>query len=175
MSVEPFLTLFINANMTLTGLCESLDNQRSVSTAPPSYRHITLKTVGRFSGNTALLTDAVETAVADIDPFEISVTGIGTFQNHIYLPVNDPDNSLRKLHEAICHVPLFDDRAYEGDDYIPHITVAKTDSPPPEAVLEPYTDIEWGTVNVDSVFLVQDNSDSVGPFTTFRTVSECQL
>lgn len=175
MSQEPFLTLFINADLTLSHLCESLNDQHSVSTAPPSYRHITLKTIGRFSGNTAPLTEAVETTVADIDPFTLSVTGIGTFQNHIYLPVDDPDNALRRLHETLCDIPLFGDGAYERDDYVPHVTIAKTNSPLPESIVEPYTDVEWGTVSVDSVFLVRDDTDSSGTFTTFSTVSESQL
>jgi 2'-5' RNA ligase len=71
----------------------------------------------------------VRQALAGLDPFTVEVSGVGVFRNPptgrgpvAYLRVESP--TLERLHAVLC------DRfspvdGIEGDDYIPHVTVAR--------------------------------------------------
>ena len=75
------------------------------------------------------LADAARAVVAGTDPFPVRVTGVGTFRDPpsgaapvAYLSVES--TGLRRLHRRLCE--RFDPVEHmEGDDYAPHVTVAR--------------------------------------------------
>ena len=75
------------------------------------------------------LADAARAVVAGTDPFPARVTGVGIFRDPpsgagpvAYLSVESP--GLRRLHRRLCE--RFDPvEGLEGDDYVPHVTVAR--------------------------------------------------
>ena len=75
------------------------------------------------------LADAARAVVAGTDPFPARVTGVGIFRDPpsgaapvAYLKVESP--GLRRLHRRLCERvdPV---EGIEGDDYVPHVTVAR--------------------------------------------------
>lgn len=97
-------------------------------TATPRDRHtLVAKRLG--DGDPASLGRDVRQALAGLDPFTVEISGVGVFRNPptgrgpvAYLRVESP--TLERLHAVLC------DRfspvdGIEGDDYIPHITVAR--------------------------------------------------
>lgn len=98
------------------------------------------------------LARGVREAIAGTPPFAARVTGVETFDDPptgaapvAYLAVESP--GLRRLHEALC--ARFDPvDGIEGDDYDPHVTVARGGDAARLAGRE--VDLEW---TVDAVFV----------------------
>ena len=72
-------------------------------------------------------------AVRGTTPFEVRITGVGCFETAVtdpspvvYLAVESPE--LRALHERLCAEFGAVDRL-EGDDYVPHVTIARGGDP----------------------------------------------
>lgn len=88
-------------------------------------------------------------ALAGEPPFEVRVAGVDCFTEAatgaspvVYLTVESP--GLEALHERLCDV--FDTvDGIEGDDYVPHVTVARGGSVERAADLRerPFEPIEW--------------------------------
>lgn len=88
-----------------------------------------------------LLTDAERTreALTPVDPFEVRVSGTGTFSDPprgpgpvAYLAVESPE--LERVHERL--VAAFDAvPGLEGPDYVPHLTLARGGPPSAAAAL----------------------------------------
>lgn len=96
--------------------------------ATPRDRHTLLvKRLGE--GDPGTLARSVREAVEGIPPFAVSVTGVDVFENPptgtapvAYLAVESAE--LGRLHRALC--AEFDPvEELEGDDYVPHVTVAR--------------------------------------------------
>ncbi len=82
------------------------------------------------------LRETVRPVFADTDPFRVLVDGIDTFKTDdggivVHLAVESP--GLVRLHRRLCRVidPV---SGIEGDDYVPHITLARGDTPDHEAL-----------------------------------------
>lgn len=88
-------------------------------------------------------------ALRGIDPFDVRVTGVDQFETAVtgpspvvYLAVDSPE--LQALHDHLCRA--FDAvEGMEGDDYTPHVTVARGGDPAAaqrltERTIEP---LEW--------------------------------
>ncbi|RDZ63187.1 hypothetical protein C5B90_08465 [Haloferax sp. Atlit-12N] len=97
--------------------------------------HVTLKLVGfgpSESGNGSekitpeeldTITRDLEAATADIDPFEVSIRRLNAFPSVVFAEPH-ADGQFRALHDRIRSldgVPTFQ---YEGDDYVPHVSLA---------------------------------------------------
>jgi 2'-5' RNA ligase len=88
-------------------------------------------------------------ALAGTPPFAARVSGVGQFREAVtgpspvvYLAVESP--GLRETHERLCE-PFDPVEGLEGDDYTPHVTVARGGSPGrADAVCEREVDpVEW--------------------------------
>lgn len=97
-------------------------------TATPRDRHtLVAKRLG--DGGPSSLGRDVRRSLAGLDPFTARVTGVDVFRNPptgrapvAYLRVEAPQ--LERLHAVLCD--RFDPiEGIEGDDYVPHITVAR--------------------------------------------------
>jgi hypothetical protein len=105
--------------------------------------------VGRGHDTAGRLDTRVREALAGTPPFAARVVGVDQFREAVtgpspvvYLAVESP--GLRELHERACET--FDPvEGLEGDDYTPHVTVARGGSPAAvEAVCERSVDpVEW--------------------------------
>jgi len=88
---------------------------------------------GDGRGSDARLESRAREAVRGVDPFEVRVDGLGQFERAasgpspvVYLAVDSP--ALERLHDRLCERfdPVSD---VEGDDYTPHVTVARGGDP----------------------------------------------
>ena len=81
----------------------------------------------------ARLEERTREALRGTAPFEVRVTGVEQFETAatgpspvVYLAVESP--GLRALHERLCEAfDAFD--GMEGDDYVPHVTIARGGEP----------------------------------------------
>ncbi|CDK40213.1 2'-5' RNA ligase family protein [Halorubrum sp. AJ67] len=76
--------------------------------------------------------------LAEIDPFEVAVTGVDVFdvpasgsRPVVYLTVES--EGLVRLHRRLC-AAFGAVEGIEGDDYVPHVTLARGGNPEPGAV-----------------------------------------
>jgi 2'-5' RNA ligase len=101
---------------------------RECREATPRDRHsLVLKRLG--DGDPGGLAGRVRRTLAGTAPFEVRVTGVGVFREPpvgrgpvAYLSVESP--RLLALHRELC--AAFDPvDGIEGDDYVPHVTVAR--------------------------------------------------
>lgn len=178
MSLEPNLTLFVRVDVRFPELCEFLDEQPGIAPAPPSYYHITLKTIGEYSDDLDAVIPLLEDQIAGFEAFEVPLSGVATFPDCVYVPVDDEAGRLTEIHEAIRNIGVFDNGAFEGEEYIPHVTVGRLVGEEADESLDglsEFQDVDWGTVYVEAVHLVQDGTDSVGPYTTFESIAEFDL
>lgn len=94
-------------------------------TAPP---HITVKSSFLYRGTGAWVVDVLDDVCSRFEPFTVECRGIGTFdQGVIYVRVEE-SLELRALHGALVegltgYVETLNDR-FEGDGFVPHLTVA---------------------------------------------------
>lgn len=177
-SMDPFLTLFAEVTVTCPELCEKLDEFSSIAIAPTEYHHITIKQIGEYSEDIDQISQKIQTVLSKQDTFEISLTGVDVFPNCVYIPVEDESNNLNEFHESICSIEELSINGFEGDSYKPHMTVGKFVEQPEEEVfnvLDEFRDTEWGTMTIDTLHLVQDGTQSVGPFTTFQSIDEFDI
>ncbi|MFB6121736.1 MAG: 2'-5' RNA ligase family protein [Halobacteriaceae archaeon] len=87
----------------------------------------------------------VRRALSDMPPFEVRIDEIGVFYEPtsgsspvVYLAVESP--GIREAHERLCDVvdPV---PGLEGEDYVPHVTLARGDEEGPSFGLETSTDV----------------------------------
>ena len=120
--------------------------------AAPRDRHtLVVKRLG-LDGDPGTLSRRVREAIAGTPPFAARVTGVDVFRDPpmgtapvAYLAVESP--GLLRVHEQLCEEfePI---DGLEGDDYVPHVTVARGGDAARLAGRE--VDLEW---TVDSVFV----------------------
>ena len=84
------------------------------------------------------LRERLRRPLAGTDPFEVAVTGIDVFDAPrsgsrpvVYLTVESDE--LIRLHRRLC-APFGAVEGIEGDEYVPHITLARGGNPEPGAV-----------------------------------------
>ncbi|RLM68214.1 2'-5' RNA ligase family protein [Halorubrum sp. Atlit-8R] len=86
------------------------------------------------------LRERLRRPLAGVDPFEVAVTGIDVFDAPrsgsrpvVYLTVES--DGLDRLHRRLCAAfgPV---EGIEGDDYVPHVTLARGGNPEPGAVAD---------------------------------------
>jgi 2'-5' RNA ligase len=84
--------------------------------------HLTLKFFGNVDvDRIGAISAAIDRAVKDVAPFEISIGRTGTFRTQVlWIGVTDPSGTLTKLHEKLGS----EDRAYR-----PHLTIARIRRP----------------------------------------------
>jgi len=103
--------------------------------APP---HITVKSPFIYRQTGAKVIEQLEEILRGWEPFEIRLGGFGVFRNTIlYVKVHE-DGTLHELHRHLVegldgYVETLQER-YEGDGYVPHLTLA--DKLAPEEIAE---------------------------------------
>ena len=97
----------------------------------PSTFHITVKGLG-FLGE-RLDEEKLEKilmhmreVVSEFPPFEINFRGLGAFPTSVYVKVEDPGDQLRMMNKRIAQEfgADIDSSEYDGDAYVPHVTLA---------------------------------------------------
>jgi len=120
---------------SVTSLASELARELPRARARPRGEHtLVVKRLG--SGDHAAyarIEGTVRDALRGTDPFDVRVTGVEQFETAVtgpspvvYLAVESLE--LRALHERLC--PAFDPvEGMEGDEYVPHVTVARGGDP----------------------------------------------
>lgn len=109
---------------------------RSLAKRHPLFRHqvpahITVKAPFYLRSTGAIVGEQLEAVCAEVEPFELRVHGLSSFETStIYARVDDSSSSaaLRDLHQRLVdalegYVETISDR-YEGPEYTPHLTIA---------------------------------------------------
>ena len=133
-----FLALDLDEDIKdqLRRLQERLDKiGADVRWVKPEHIHLTMKFLGDVSDSTAAdLCRLCQNVCAEFEPFEFEVRSAGCFANHglprvIWVGVEDPSGSVRRLHERIekTLAPLGLRR--ERRAFKPHVTLGRVRSP----------------------------------------------
>jgi 2'-5' RNA ligase len=99
--------------------------------ATPSTFHITVKGLGVLDERMSeerleSILSRVTSIISPFEPFEVSLRGLEVFPTCIYIKVEDRLSKLQAINKAIVR-ELGDDievSRYDGDEYIPHVTIA---------------------------------------------------
>ncbi|MFB6103977.1 MAG: RNA 2',3'-cyclic phosphodiesterase [Halobacteriaceae archaeon] len=141
----------------------------------PAQLHVTLKFLGhtdpdRLDSITAALDRAV--ATAGVDPFDVTVGGLGAFPSPEYINViwvgirSNGDTALVRLHEAV-EAELVDLGFDPADhEFTPHATIARMDhagSKSEVQTLLEHRDPDLGTQHVDAIHLTESTLTDTGP------------
>lgn len=179
---NPYLTLFARIDVSFNGLVEELSSLDGVKVAPFESYHLTLKQIGEFGeDDISQLVSEVSDEIRSTESFKVKLEGVDVFPNCVYVPVVEAE-ALESLHCSLCSLPSLESNGFEGDDYIPHVTIAKfvdesVDSRAVYEVLENYRDEEWVELRVERIHLVKDKpvqAENV-VFPPFESVGEFVL
>jgi RNA 2',3'-cyclic 3'-phosphodiesterase len=128
--------------------------------AKPSTFHITVKVLSVLGENVdqrklETLLSRTQEIVREFPPFEVSLKGLGIFPTSIYVKVEDRLDQLRMINKRIL-AKLGDQvekAKYDGDSYIPHITIATFNTREAQELIskvrsQEMQEIEFGCANV---------------------------
>lgn len=96
----------------------------------PGYFHLTVKLVGwlddRLKENLPVILDLIEQELRFFKAPMVVFHGVSYFPGVVYLKVHDPTAIIRSINEALVGklVGLIRDFAFEGDSFMPHVTIA---------------------------------------------------
>lgn len=168
-----------SAVATLQSEFEAAEGLRFVD---PEQAHVTLKFLGevdekRVSTVISGLEEAVRTAA--IDPFEVTLSGLGVFPDLDYirvlwLGITDGAERLTALHRATERAMVDRDFDPEEHEFTPHVTLARMDHAGGKALvqdrvqtLEPTV----GTMRVEDIRLTESTRTPSGPeYTTVERI-----
>lgn len=178
--INPYLTLFGRVDFSFNGLVEELAEVEGVQIAPFDSYHLTVKQIGEVEEDSLPTLLETISRISDIvDPFTVQFRGVGVFPTCIYVPVVLP-SPLEQFHELLCEQTDIDIMNFEGEEYIPHITIAKftstdVDTEAVRDILSNYRDKNWAELQIETLYLVKDTPtgedrvfypfESVGEFT----------
>lgn len=176
----------------LESVADRLDEFDCVRGVPERYVHVTIKQVGFVVDDPSdadevseatleSIADRAEGIVADADPFEVRVPRLNLFPSVVFGEIAD-DGGFESLHRALRAIDAVPAHPYEGDDYVPHVTLAQFAGRDDLESL-----LEWlernrtiladedgpPTATVDSIDLVTVDPQSFFP--RFRTVRRYSL
>jgi 2'-5' RNA ligase len=150
----------------------------------PENVHVTMKFLGDVPDNkVAAVVDAIRTAVAGTQPFEMKIRGIGAFPNMRYIRViwagvADGRDVLieleRKIDRELQKLGFPPER-----DFVPHLTLARVRTPRRKeqlaATIEGMTkdNTEFGDMRAQAVELKQSQLISKGPI--YSTIARIEL
>jgi len=148
----------------------------------PENIHVTMKFLGDIRENQiGAITDAVQTAVAGVGPFDISVRGIGVFPDLRYIRViwagvsdgREQVTSIQKrADQNLAELGFKPER-----DFVPHLTLARAKSAAGKErlveFLKSMTNAEFGSCRVGAVELKQSTLTPKGPI--YSTLAHIEL
>ncbi|KTG07878.1 2'-5' RNA ligase [Haloprofundus marisrubri] len=181
-----FVTIDLPSSLAdaVAAVQEEFRDAEGVRFVDPTQAHFTLKFLGETDENRLdEVAEAVESAVdaADIDPFEVTVGGLGVFPSldHIrvvWAGVEDGDAEVTRLADAIERETTAIGFEAESYEFTPHVTLARmNDARGKNAVQRVVreTNPTVGTFRVEQVRLKESVLGPDGP--TYSTVSRFAL
>lgn len=158
----------------IADLQEDLADASGITPTDPTQAHVTLTFLGDVDPSRVdAVIEAIERGVerAAVDPFAVSVEGIGVFPDidyisTVWLGIADGTQQLTRLNEAIKSETM--DLGFESDDheFTPHVTIARMKHAGGKAHVQDCVR-EWdpviGQFQVDAVHLTESELQDSGP------------
>ncbi len=96
----------------------------------PDYFHMTLKLIGWLNNerkrNFPAILEILESEIKSFTAFRIELRGLAYFPSAIYVKADDPDMLIRSMNKRLLERlgKLVTNSPYEGDSFMPHVTIA---------------------------------------------------
>jgi 2'-5' RNA ligase len=104
-------------------------DKRQLYSQPANF-HVSVKGLGTLDGEKdlekfELSLSRIRKIVSSIEPFQVKLRGIDIFPTCIYAKVEDQKNSFKNINKRISDElrGQIDSSVYDGDAYIPHVTL----------------------------------------------------
>ncbi|MEF8847606.1 MAG: RNA 2',3'-cyclic phosphodiesterase [Candidatus Thermoplasmatota archaeon] len=134
MTFRGFIAIDIESSEKLLQIGEKIENTRArIKPVKPENMHITLKFLGdteeeKIEDIEKIMKESVE----DIDPFELSLEGMGVFPNQNFIKViwagSEPKDKSAKIANTIDEKLVSLGFKKEKRDFSPHLTIARVKS-----------------------------------------------
>ena len=176
-TIRAFIAVEISSEVRRSAV-ELIDRLQSipmdVKWVVPENLHVTLKFLGDVElTETARICDAMKRAVTDLDPFVLTLGGVGAFPNlsrpnTIWLGALDDDRPMVELHKNLeIRLQKLGFRR-EGRRFQTHLTIGRVRRAGPVAKnlgdrLRELADYEAGKTRVDQIVLFSSQLTSDGP------------
>jgi 2'-5' RNA ligase len=144
--------------------------------ARPSTFHVTIKGLGflgeKFDDDKLeTILNRISSVLGEFHSFNLKFRGLGMFPRSIYVKVEDSTDQLRMINKRLSQElgSEIDLSEYDGDSYIPHVTIATFATKEADSLIrklgsEESKDIEIGETRVFEVEAVQANMTlALGP------------
>jgi 2'-5' RNA ligase len=171
------------AALKLIGRLRLSENAREVKWVAAENLHWTLQFLGNLDEREIpTVCDAVSTAVAELDPFELEARGAGAFPaadrpRTLWIGAGQGERAICVLHSAIER--RLKKRGFRGEQrkFVPHITIGRAGrAAHPRSLsddLSTLADYDAGTMLVDEVTVYASELKSDGP--EYRVLSRAAL
>jgi len=147
----------------------------------PENIHLTLVFLGDIEEESAAdLCDALETAVAPLEPFSFEIDGLGSFGRPgapriVWAGTRGSSDALRRLHAAITGALSERGCTFDEKPFSPHLTLGRVKAPRGAEALEKRIihnrETAFGTVHVHDVILMKSELRPSGPaYSIVRTL-----
>ena len=168
MIIRMFISIPINDTDSIVSVLDDIKQIRNVKASPISQLHITMRFIGDIDdGKTKKVVKAVEDAVEDIQPFSISIRGIGCFPNLkrpnvIWVGVK-PEDVLKKMADRISVSLKSMNISFDEKPFKSHVTVGRCSGPADVApLLEKYRDTEFTSFECDRILIMRSELSPKG-------------
>lgn len=184
--MRTFIALDIDDRVRVA-LARTIDSLKSIAPnmkwVDPSRIHLTLNFIGEIAPEATVdISAALSSITARCSPFELTVRGMGVFESRgkvrvIWTGIHDEAGRLEALHNDVTSA--LDELGYppESRPFSPHLTLARSRVPKPMPLLmkeiEDKSEIELGSVSVESIVLYESMLDRLGP--TYQAISRHEL
>lgn len=173
---DPVFTLFAEVKPCWKELDDILQNYKNIKTPPQGHHHITVKLFGK-TDNVSELISEINDHLENFGPISIDLIGADVFPTCVYIPVHDTDGRLEDIHHDLENVSP--PTEFEGENYLPHVTAGKfTGTQNIDSLIHDiseYTEKEWGSYEINRLYLVKDGFESIGPYKSFESIQAFDL
>ena len=150
-------------------------DQRQIYSYPSTLR-ITVKGIGVLDeekldwSKLESIFARIKNVVSEFRPFEISLRGLGIFPTSIHVKVLDPTNQLQMMNKRLSEelAGQVDTSAYDGETYIPHVTIASFNTKDVDDLIERVNSRELKDRDFGSTMVFEAEADEVKMFMAFR-------
>ncbi|HZW56204.1 MAG TPA: 2'-5' RNA ligase family protein [Nitrososphaerales archaeon] len=137
--------------------------------AKQSTFHVTVKGLGYLEEKLdhvkyEKVMQKISSIIAEFKPFEIRIKGLGVFPTSVYASVEDQSSRFKAMNNRICEELRGDveQSEYDGDAYVPHVTLATFNSSDVKNLFEKISspemrDRDFGTCAVFEIEAVEVN------------------
>ena len=186
------MRLFVSVDLpdSLTDAIEAVQADFSdadgLDCTDPAQAHVTLKFLGETEPErVGEIETAIETAVevADVDPFDCTIEGLGVFPSRDYIRVvwagvreGNQAAALTRLHDALETELTTLGFDADSQEFTPHVTLARMNDARGKSVVQETLDEREptvGTFRVEAVRLTESRLTDAGP--AYETVTAVDL